>query len=510
MPLNYSNKIKTVEELIDIIGKPPRKKKVVMCHGVFDIVHPGHIRHLTYAKEKGDILIASLTTDKFILKGKDRPYVPQELRAKNLAALEMVDYVVIDYNAAPIKNILTLKPDYFVKGFEYSKDEIHPKTKEEIKAVSSYGGEVLFSPGDIVYSSTHLLTIHKPKIFIDKLLAIMEAENVTFEDILNTLHKFKNITAHVVGDTIVDKYSYCSLLGPTTKTPTFSVKLETSKIFVGGAGIVAKHLKSLGVDVTFTTVLGNDDLKDFVINDLNRWNIKINAIIDNTRPTTLKERFWADGYKLLQVDTIDNSIVSEKILEGMGKYIAGEKSDVVIFSDFRHGIFQKETIKVLAGKINPKSIKVADSQVSNRWGNILDFKNFDIIFPNEKEARFALGDQDTGIRPLGEKLYSESRTKYLILKLGEKGILVYRNVKENPKNFFLIDSFVEDLVDPLGAGDAMLAATSLAFKCSNNILISAILGSLGAAVACEKEGNIPISVEEIENKIKRIQEQKFA
>ncbi|HEY9246942.1 MAG TPA: PfkB family carbohydrate kinase [Candidatus Methanoperedens sp.] len=509
MPTNYPNKIKTVEELCKIIGKPPREKKVVMCHGVFDIVHPGHIRHLTYAKEKGDILVASFTADKFISKGKDRPYVPQELRAKNLAALEMVNYVIIDNHATPIENIMAIKPDYFVKGFEYSKDGIHPKTKEEITAVSSYGGEVIFSPGDIVYSSTHLLTIHKPKITIDKLWAIMEAENVSFDDILDTLHKFKNVKVHVIGDTIVDKYSYCSVLGPTTKTPTFSVKLETSKIFVGGAGIVAKHLKSLGADVLFTTVLGNDALKDFVINDLNTWNIRTNAIIDSTRPTTMKERFWADGYKLLQVDTLDNSIVSEKILDDIGNHIKDDKSEIVIFSDFRHGIFQKETIKLLVKLIDKSIIKVADSQVSNRWGNILDFQNFDIILPNEKEARFALGDQDTGIRPLGAKLYRESGVKYLILKLGEKGILVYRNANENPRDFFLIDSFVEDLVDATGAGDAMLAAASLAYKASKNILISSILGSLGAALACEKEGNIPITVEEIETKIKRIQEQKF-
>ena len=510
MPQNYPNKIKTVEELCNIIGQPPRKDKVVMCHGTFDIVHPGHIRHLTYAKEKGEILIASLTADKFISKGAGRPYVPQELRAKNLAALEMVDYVIIDYNETPIKNLVTIKPEYFVKGFEYSKDGIHPNTKEEIKAISSYGGEVIFSPGDVVYSSTHLLTIHKPKITIDKLLSVMETENVNFDDILGALHKFGNIKVHVVGDTIIDKYSYCSVLGPTTKTPTFSVKLESSKLFVGGAGIVAKHLKSLGADVTFTTVLGDDDLKDFVSNDIiKQWGIKTNVIIDHTRPTTLKDRFWADGYKLLQVDTVDNSIVSEKILEEMGNHIAKEKSDVVIFSDFRHGIFQRETINFLTKMIGPKSIKVADSQVSNRWGNILDFKNFDMILPNEKEARFALGDQDTGIRPLGARLYRESMSKYLILKLSEKGILVYRNVDENPRDFFIINSFVEDLVDAMGAGDAMLAATSLAYKCTKNILISSILGNFAAAVACETEGNKPVSINEIENEIRRMREQTF-
>jgi len=375
-------KIKTVEELQKILGDPPRKKKVIMCHGTFDIVHPGHVRQLYYAKEKAPVLVASITADEFVGKGEGKPFVPQELRAKNLAALEMVDYVVIDFHKTPIDNILQIKPDLFIKGFEYARDGIHPKTKEEIKAVTSYGGQVIFSPGDIVYSSTQLLTVHKPKISYDKLLSYIEAEGITFDDILETLYKFKDTKVDVLGDTIVDKYSYCTVLGPTTKTPTFSVKLDKSEKFVGGAGIVAKHAKSVGGDVRFTTVLGDDELSDFVINDLKKWEIKTNAIIDPTRPTTLKERFWAGGYKMLQVDTVDNSIVSGKILQEISRHLKERKPDVLIFSDFRHGIFNKETIQNLKKDIKKDIIIVADSQVSNSWGNILDFNGVDIIFPN--------------------------------------------------------------------------------------------------------------------------------
>ena len=421
----------------------------------------------------------------------------------------MVDYVIIDYNPTPINNILLIKPDYFVKGFEYGKDGIHPKTQEEINAVSSYGGEVIFSPGDIVYSSTHLLTVKKPKISSEKLVAIMDAEGIDFNRVLETLDRFKGTKVHVIGDTIVDKYSYCTVLGPTTKTPTFSVKWESSRMFVGGAGIVAKHLKTLGAEISFTTVLGNDDLKNYVLEDLKDWGIKANAIIDDSRPTTLKERFWADSYKLLQVDTVDNSIISDIILEKMSGYLAKDKVDVFIFSDFRHGIFNKESIKILTNALSEKSIKVADSQVSNRWGNILDFQGFDIIIPNEKEARFALGDQDSGVRPLGTQLYKKSNSKYLILKLGEKGIMVFRDSAYNPRDFFIIESFVTDLVDGLGAGDAMLAAASLAYVNSKNILISSIIGNAAAAIACEIEGNVPISIEKIQNNINTLRKNNF-
>src|ERR1017187_8406734 len=149
----YERKIKTPQQLREILGPLPRKKKSIMCHGTFDLVHPGHIRHLIYAKSKADILVTSLTTDQHIAKANFRPFVPETLRAMNLAALEIVDYVVIDENPTPLENIAFLQPDYFAKGYEYHKEGVHPKTREEIAALEAYGGEVIFTPGDIVYSS---------------------------------------------------------------------------------------------------------------------------------------------------------------------------------------------------------------------------------------------------------------------------------------------------------------------------------------------------------------------
>src|SRR5436190_20564215 len=102
MKHDYTSKIKTLAELAQAIRPRPREKRVIMCHGTFDIVHPGHLRHLMYAKEKADLLIASLTADEHIMKANHRPFVPQELRAANLAALEMVDFVIVDPNPTPV------------------------------------------------------------------------------------------------------------------------------------------------------------------------------------------------------------------------------------------------------------------------------------------------------------------------------------------------------------------------------------------------------------------------
>ena len=160
---NIHNKIKTIEELKATIGDRPRAKKVIMCHGTFDIVHPGHIRHLIYAKSKADILVASLTSDRHIAKANFRPYVPEQLRAMNLAVLEMVDFVIIDSEAKPLKNLALLQPDYFAKGYDYVKGGLDPRTREEVAVLESYGGEFIFTPGDVVYSSSAIIESEPPR-----------------------------------------------------------------------------------------------------------------------------------------------------------------------------------------------------------------------------------------------------------------------------------------------------------------------------------------------------------
>ena len=272
------------------------------------------------------------------------------MRAFNLASLEIVDFVIIDYNQKPLKLLSKIKPNYFVKGFEYKKNNIHPKTREEIKVLSKYGGEILFSPGDIIYSSTAIQKINKPNLNYEKLLSLMEFEKISFNDLESTIKKFKKIKIHIVGDTIIDKYNYCNVLGQTTKTPTFSVRKNNEEIFLGGAGIVAKHLKKLGANVVFTTVIGKDKMGNYSKNEIKN-KIKHNYIEDTSRSTTCKERFWADNHKLLQVDVVDNHIISEKIKHNIEKIISQTSAHGVIFSDFRHGIFNSETIKDFSKKI---------------------------------------------------------------------------------------------------------------------------------------------------------------
>lgn len=504
----FSYKIKTPEEIRAIIGARPRSKRVIMCHGTFDVVHPGHVRHLLYAKTKADVLIASLTADEHIKKGNMRPYVPQDLRAMNLAALAMVDYVVVDADATPLKNLALIQPDYFAKGYEYTAGSVHPKTQEEIAVLDSYGGEVIFTPGDIVYSSSALIELAPPSIATEKLMTLMDAEGISFKDLRDTLAKFQGLRAHVVGDTIVDSYTYCSMIGGMTKTPTMSVRYEKKVDYVGGAGVVAKHLQAAGAKVTFSTVLGNDAYKSFVLDDLNASGVRCLPIIDETRPTTNKNAIVAETYRLLKIDTLDNRSISDKIVEQLTKQLGDADCDAVVFSDFRHGMFNRGTIPQLTAAIPAGVFRVADSQVASRWGNILEFQNFDLITPNEREARFALGDQDSVVRPLALELMKQSGCGTLMLKCGERGMITYRAPSlVDPRAFFSVDTFASQVVDAVGAGDALLAYATLAMITSKNAVIASILGNMAAGVECEHEGNWPVTPEHVLQKIDAFEKQ---
>lgn len=503
-----SHKVRTAAEIAAVIGQRPRSKKVIMCHGTFDIVHPGHVRHLLYAKSKGDILIASLTADAHIVKANFRPYVPQELRAFNLAALEMVDFVVIDSEPTPLKNIGIIQPDYFAKGYEYTKGGLHPRTAEEKQAVEAYGGELIFTPGDIIYSSSSLIELEPPSIATEKLMALLEGEGLNFDSLRDAVDQLKNLRVHVIGDTIVDSYTHTTLIGGMTKTPTMSVRFENRQDFVGGAGIVAKHLKAAGAQVTFSTVLGNDALAEFALDDLKAAGVECVPVIDQTRPTTNKNAILAGGYNLLKVDTLDNRSISERILNTLCDQIVETPADIVVFSDFRHGMFNRETIPPLIKALPQGAFRVADSQVASRWGNILEFHGFDLITPNEREARFALGDQDSVVRPLGLELYRQAGVKTLILKLGERGLMTFRSVPkkdEDVRSFFAIDSFAEKVVDAVGSGDALLAYAALSMVATKNEVIASVLGSLAAAIECEHEGNVPVRPKDVIDKLDRFE-----
>ena len=504
----HRSKIVASEQLRERLGRRPRPdgQTVVLCCGVFDVVHPGHLRHLLYAKSKASTLVCGVTADRYVAKGPHRPHVPQEMRASNLAMIDIVDYVVVVDDANPLALISSFEPDYYAKGFEYM-PEVRGSSINEISVVESYGGEVLFTPGDVVYSSTALIDASPPDLSWDLLAALMRSRELTFDDLRKTISAVGQHTAvHVVGDTIVDALLHCDMIGANAKTPTISVLRGQREQFAGGAAVVAKHARAAGAEVIFTSVFGDDDAAAFVIDDLRAAGVTTLPVIDRARPTTIKEAVVVAGYRMLKIDTVDSRPVSGVVLRSLVEQVADTRGgNAVIFSDFRHGIFHAHSISKLTAVIPEGCLRAADSQVASRWGNICDFQGFDLITPNEREARFAMGDQDSGVRPLAARLNREARAKWLLMKLGSRGVLGFAegdSVQAGEDCSFALGSYAGAVVDPVGAGDAFLAYATLSLLVRPGCLATAaILGSFAAGAECGYDGNVPVAPERIMAKI---------
>jgi len=135
-------------------------KKVVLCHGCFDLMHPGHIKYLQSAKRMGDVLFVTCSPDAYVDKGPGRPAFNQELRAESLAALECVDYVGVNKWPTAVETLRLLRPHYYVKGqeFEHLEDKTG-KIQQEVAVLDEIGAQMRFTH-EIVFSSTKLLNTH--------------------------------------------------------------------------------------------------------------------------------------------------------------------------------------------------------------------------------------------------------------------------------------------------------------------------------------------------------------
>ena len=147
-------KLTTAPRLAVVLAETGRAfgpRRIVLACGVFDLIHPGHIRHLRWAAAQGETLVVSVTADRFVNKGPDRPWFPELQRAEVVSALEMVDHVILNDAADPSGIIRTLKPYAYVKGWEYRRSVL-----PELDALIEVDAHLMFSPGDVVHSSTAL------------------------------------------------------------------------------------------------------------------------------------------------------------------------------------------------------------------------------------------------------------------------------------------------------------------------------------------------------------------
>lgn len=472
-------------------------QEVVLVSGHFNVLHPGHIRLLRFAKECGSKLVVAVESDRV---AGEASYVDQELRLQGVLSNSYVDEAFI--MDEPIEDLIVrVKPSIVVKGKEHEQ-----RNNKELEALKKYGGKLIFSSGETFFSSHDLLE-KEIKNFRFKRIGIpsdyMARHQIDEEKLKSIINSFADLKILVLGDLIIDEYINCQPLGMSQEDPTLVVTPLDSAKFIGGAGIVACHASGLGASVQFISIAGNDFAKQFAIDQLKVFNVKNHLLVDETRPTTLKQRYRAKGKTLLRVSHLHQGAISASLQSAIIDQIlrAADNLDLIVFSDFNYGALPQPLVEQITKIASDKGIFiVADSQSSSQSGNICRFKNVDLITPTEHEARLGLRNNEDGLVVLVEKLRLETQSKNILLKMGEEGLLTHA---------FLDGGWVTDRISALnespqdvaGAGDSLLIVSSMAMICGANIWEASLLGSIAAGIQVSRVGNLPLLHSELLNEL---------
>lgn len=468
--------------------------KVIFVSGNFNILHPGHLRLLRFAKELGGKLVVGVNNDKI---GGKAVHLSEEHRLEGIEANNWVDEAVL--LEEPVEQYITkLKPDIVVKGKEFE-GAYNP----EAEVLAEYGGQLIFSSGEVVFSSLDLIKrglSDSSNIELSYADQFSKRHGFELKDLRNVVDKFSSLKVCVIGDLIVDEYITCDPLGMSQEDPSIVVTPVDSQMYVGGAGIVAAHASGLGADVTFYSVTGDDSASSYAKKSLEKYGVKTNLLADSNRHTTLKQRYRAQNKTMLRVShltqTSINQDLQEQILTSFSAQVS--KYDLVVFSDFNYGVLPQRLVDEMVAICKKNNVvMIADSQCSSQVGDVSRFKSMDLLTPTEHEARISLRNQEDGLVVIAEELRKKAQVKNVMLKLGAEGVLLLMDDEESPMSTDKLPAFNLSPLDVAGAGDSMLITSGMCFALGCQPWLSALFGNLAASIQVGRVGNTPLSREEL-------------
>lgn len=496
MDILKNNKIVSKGDFLTGI-KPELNKKgqtVALCHGVFDLVHPGHIIHLEQAKAMADVLVVSITAAEYVRKGPGRPYFDDEMRMKTLAALGCVDYVMLSEGYTVDDIVECVEPDIYVKGEEYARaeDDITGKISEEKALVEKHGGCIRYTTGQ-TFSSTNLINTALAGLS-DDVRCYMEdfTTKYSMKDIRSFAEKAENLKILVVGDIIIDKYTYCDVQGLMSKDMGYSARIQNSEEYLGGSLAIARHLSSFNNHVKLLSAMGAEQEIHTRITEALSDTIQLELMHSAQFPTIVKHRYLTrnakreEYRKVLAVNNIPGKMEYEKeVREIFARKLDEElkNCDVVFLCDFGHGLIDAETIELVQKKAKYLVLNCQTNSSNHGLNVITKYVRADAFVVDQQELKLAFpfyaSDEKAGLRSLAMHLHGSG---WLTRgSLGAYGIDSGR-IEECP-------AFTLTVKDTVGAGDAFFSAAGLYAAAGAPTEVGIFMGNIAGALAANIVGN---------------------
>lgn len=515
MQTRESSKIVSLAQLVDLrLRARAEGRRVVQCHGCFDIVHPGHVRHLRYARGLGDILLVSITGDEQMRKGTGRPLIPEELRAENLAALDCVDWVHVNHSPTATDLLDVVQPDVYVKGREYETNN-DPAFRAEAETVQRHGGRVVFSSGDVVFSSTALIGTMESSIdgHSLRLTELLRRPGLDGPSLLALLASFRDRRIVIIGEVIRDQYVFCDRPRVASESPVLTLRPLERRAYDGGAAIIAAHVAALGGIPTLVTGLPESTESEELRSRLTACGVRVLSVPTDA-PIPVKERYVAGTQKVVKLDLFERIALDaggrEELIE-LARTAAAD-ADAAIVADFGIGLCSAATIDRLCGALRPL-VGTLVGDVSGKESSLRAMRTMDLVTPSEEELRDAMNSFDRSLPTVAWDLLEGTRSAAAIIKMGADGLVAFdrrlastRQGLPDPGRLSAehVPALATHAIDPLGAGDALLAVATLTLAVGGSLLQAAFLGSAAAALESMRIGNLAISASELRRYVTRL------
>jgi rfaE bifunctional protein nucleotidyltransferase chain/domain len=476
------SKILSLEGLAGAIAEHKADgRKVVHCHGVFDLLHPGHIRHFEAARGEGDVLVVTLTPDRYVNKGPGRPVFNERLRLESIAALESVDHVALNQWPTAVETIHLLKPDVYAKGNEYKarEQDLTGMIFEEERAIVAEGGRIHFT-NDVTFSSSHLLNAHFD-VFTPEASAFLEdfRGRYSSDDVIGLLKALAGLKVAVVGDAIVDEYHFCRAYGMASKTATIAAQLEREESYAGGAMAVANHVAGFCDAVELVTCLGGHDTREDFIRSQLRPNVEPVFHVRPDAPTTTKRRYVHSFLvtKLFEIARFNDRPLPPEVEDRVRRDLERRlgDADVVVVADFGHGFLGPGPIEAIAANARFVALSAQTNAINQGYNVVTRHPRADYVCIDVEEARLAFRDRSAPLTDVIDRLAAQLGTKLFAVTRGPEGSIV----RSADGEVVTVPTFSREVVDTIGAGDAFLALTA---PCASRDFEPELLGFVGNAV----------------------------
>lgn len=490
--LRPHDKIVTVEEVAAIVERLRRDgRSVVHAHGVFDLLHLGHVRHFQAARALGDVLVVTLTADRFVNKGPGRPVFGEVARAEMLASLEYVDWVAINHAPDAVDAINRIRPDVYVKGKDYQEPEgdVTGKIVFERQAVEAHGGRVHFTD-EVTYSSTKLLNrhfdIYEPHVR-DHLRALRDDGGL--DKMLDLIERVRDYRVALVGDAIVDEYEYVVPMGKPPKEAILAARYQDREVFAGGVFAAANHVASLCAEVDVVTCLGGAASYEDLIRGALRPNVRLHAVYRPNASTTVKRRFVdpSNVRKLFEVYVMDDEPLTQDRQRELDEAITrvASEADVTIAVDFAHGLLAPSSIDTLVERARFLAVNTQSNCANLGHNLITKYPRADYVCIDTPEARLAVRDRFSKIGDIAHMVAREVDCPNIIITHGRHGCVTL----QRGDAVHVIPALASRVVDTIGAGDAFFAMTAPLVAAGGALKEIGFIGNVVGALKVEIVGH---------------------